>query len=62
MNMGPRWLAADLTWDFFQTGAEVVVGPRWLGAELTRGRGGSGAEVSVFLDDYSVDNVNVSGD
>ena len=48
MNMGPRWLGADLTRDFFQTGAEVVVGPRWLGAEVTRGRGGSGAEVSEF--------------
>ena len=48
MNMGPRWLGADLTRDFFQTGAEVVVGPRWLGAEVTRGRGGSGTEVSEF--------------
>ena len=46
--LGPRWLGADLTRDFFQTGAEVVVGPRWLGAEVTRGRGGSGAEVSEF--------------
>ena len=49
MNMGPRWLGADLTRDFFQTGAEMVVGPRWLGAEVTRGRGGSGAEVSEYL-------------
>ena len=49
MNMGPRWLGADLTRDFCQTGAEVVVRPRSLGAEVTRGRGGSGAEVSEFL-------------
>ena len=42
------WLGANLTRNFFQTGAEVVVGPRWLGAEVTRGRGGSGAEVSEF--------------
>ena len=48
MNMGPRWLGADLTRDYFQTGAEVVVGPTWLGAEVTRGRGGSGVEVSKF--------------
>ena len=40
--MGPRWLGADLTRDFCQTGAEVVVGQKWLGAEVTRGRGGSG--------------------
>ena len=48
MNMGPRWLGADLTRDFFQTGAELVVGSRWLGAEVTRERDGSGAEVSEF--------------
>ena len=48
MNMGPRWLGADLTRDYFQTGAEVVDRLRWLGAEVTRGRGGSGAEVSEF--------------
>ena len=48
MNMGPRWLGADLTRDFFQLGADVVVGPGWLGAEVTRGRGGSKAEVSEF--------------
>ena len=47
--LGPRWLGADLTRDYFQTGAEVVVGPTWLGAEVTRGRVGSGAEVSDFL-------------
>ena len=56
MKMGPRWLGADLTRDFFQTGAEVVVGPRWLGAEVTRGRGGSGAEVSESHSTYTTSN------